>query len=360
MKVLMLGGAALILLVVVGLPVSWLLIGGFRSPTGPTLEFYRLAFTSPEYTRVLLNTLEIGVAVAVMSIVIGVPMAWLVGRTDMPGRRAVWTLVNVAYTTPPFLTAIAYVMLLGPNAGLINRGLRAVFGLAEPPFNIFTLGGMVFVITLYVFPFVFLMVAGALESLDPGLEQSAQILGAGRLRTFSFVTLPMVAPAILAGALLAFVDSLSLFGPQAILGVPAQIQTVQTKIYGLFSYPPRYGQASALAMTLAVITIFSLYLQQRFLGRRSYITMTGKGAPLDRVPLGVWRVPALCLCGLVFLFSVGLPYLTLLGVSLSRQWATVLESGSLTLRNYSYALFEFSLTQQAILNSLGLAAAPPP
>ncbi|HWT79770.1 MAG TPA: ABC transporter permease subunit, partial [Candidatus Methylomirabilis sp.] len=81
-----------------------------------------------------------------------------------------------------------------------------------------------------------------------------------------------------------------------------------------------------------------------------------KGAPLDRVPLGVWRVPALCLCGLVFLFSVGLPYLTLLGVSFSRQWATVLESGSLTLRNYSYALFEFSLTQQAILNSLGLAA----
>jgi iron(III) transport system permease protein len=355
MRVLTLGSAALILLVVVGLPVAWLVVGGFRGPTGLTLDFYRLAFTSPENYRVLLNTLQIGVAVAIMSTVIGVPMAWLVGRTDMPGRRAVWTLVNVAYTTPPFLTAIAYVMLLGPNAGLINRALRAVFGLAEPLFNIFTMGGMVFVITLYVFPFVFLMVAGALESLDPGLEQSAQILGAGRLRTLSFVTLPMVTPAILAGALLAFVDSLALFGPQAVLGVPAQIHTVQTKIYSLFSYPPRYGLASALAMNLVVITVFSLYLQQWFLGQRSYVTMTGKGAPLDRVPLGVWRVPALLLCGVVFLFSVGLPYLILLGVSFSRQWATVLESGNLTLKNYTYVLFEYSLTRHAILNSLALA-----
>jgi len=355
-KALLLGSAAVVLVVVVALPLVWLVAGSLLGPAGPTLEFYRATFTNPDNYRVLLNTLLIGGAVAVASALLGVPLAWLVARSDMPARRAVWTLVNVAYATPPFLTAIAYVMLLGPNAGLVNRALRAGLGLAEPPFDIFTVTGMVFVITLHVFPFVFLMVAGALESLDPALEQSAQILGAGRLRTLGFVTLPMVRPAILAGTLLAFVDSLSLFGPQAILGVPARIHTIPTKIYGLFSYPPRFGLASALAMSLVVVTVASLWLQHRFLQRRSYVTMTGKGAEITRVRLGWWRVPALALCAAVFLVAVVLPYGILVGVSLSRQWATVLESGNLTLRNYAYVLFEFSLTRHSIANSLGLAA----
>jgi iron(III) transport system permease protein len=356
MQLVALGGAAVILLVVVALPLVWLVIGSFSGPTGFTLDHYRATFANPDNYRILRDTLLIGAAVAAGSALIGVPLAWLVARTDMPGRRAVFTLVNVAYATPPFLTAIAYVMLLGPNAGLINKGLRAVLGLTEPPFNIFTLGGLVFVITLHVFPFVFLMVASALESLDPALEQSAQILGSGRLRTLGFVTLPMVRPAIMAGALLAFVDSLSLFGPQAILGVPARIHTIPTRIYGLFSYPPRFGLASALAMSLVVVTVVSLYLQQRFLGRRSYVTVTGKGADIVRVPLGWWRLPALALCGVVFLLAVVLPFGVLLGVSLAPQWATVLESGTLTLRNYAYVLFEFSLTRHSIVNSLWLAA----
>lgn len=356
MKLVALGGAAAVLLVVVGLPLAWLVVGSLRGPAGPTLEFYRATFTAPDNYRVLLNTLGIGAAVAVLSAAIGVPMAWLVSRTDMPGRRAVWTLVNVAYATPPFLTAIAYVMLLGPNAGLVNRALRAALGLAAPPFDIFSVGGLVFVITLHVFPFVFLMVAGALESLDPALEQSARILGAGRVRTLAFVTLPMVRPAILAGAILAFVDSLSLFGPQAILGVPARIHTIPTRIYTLFSYPPRFGLASALAMSLVAVTVLSLWLQHRFLGRRAFVTVTGKGTTVERVPLGAARLPALLGCGLVFLGAVVLPYGLLLGVSLSTQWATVLESGSLTLRNYAYVLFEFSLTRHSIVNSLWLAA----
>jgi iron(III) transport system permease protein len=356
MKAVTLGGGVVVLLVVVGLPLVWLLVGSFRGPEGPTLEFYRAVFTAADTYAVLGNTLGIGAAVALLSVLLGVPMAWLVSRSDMPGRQGVWTFVNVAYATPPFLTAIAYVMLLGPNAGLINRGLRAALGLAEPPFDIFSVAGLVFVITLHVFPFVFLLVAGSLESLDPALEQSARILGAGRLRTLGWVTLPMVRPAILAGGLLAFVDSLSLFGPQAILGVPARIHTVPTRIYSLFSYPPRFGLASALAMSLVVVTAASLYLQHRFLGRRSYVTMTGKGAPVERVGLGAWRWPALAGCGAVFLAAVVFPYGVLLGVSFSRQWATVLESGSLTLRNYAYVLFEFSLTRHSIVNSLWLAA----
>ncbi len=356
MQILTLGSAAAILLVVVALPLAWLLIGSVSGPAGFSLEYYRAALTNADNYRIIGNTLLMGAAAAAGSTLIGVPLAWLVARSDVPGRRAIWTLVNVAYATPPFLSAIAYVMLLGPNAGLINRALRGVLGLTGGgPFNIFTLAGVVFVITIHVFPFVFLMVAGALESLDPALEQSAQILGARRYQTLSFVTLPMVRPAILAGALLAFVDSLSLFGPQAILGVPAQINTIPTKILSLFSYPPRFGLASALAMSMVVVTVLSLYLQQRLLGRRSYVTFTGKGAEVIRVRLGWWRLPALGLCAAVFLVAVVLPYGILLIVSFARQWTTLLESGSLTLKNYSYILFEFSLTRHSIVNSLGLA-----
>lgn len=357
MKSLSVGTAAAVLLVAVGYPVAWLVIGSFSGASGPTFEHYRAAFTSADNYRILGNTLLVGAVVAAASAVCGVPLAWLVARSDVPGRRAIWTLVNVAYATPPFLSAIAYVMLLGPNAGLVNRGIRAALGMTGGgPLNIFTLAGLAFVITIHVFPFVFLMVAGALESLDPALEQSAQILGAGRLRTLSFVTLPMVRPAILAGTLLAFVDSLALFGPQAIIGVPARISTLPTKIYSLFSYPPRFGLASALAMSLVVVTILSLYLQQRLLGQRSYVTLTGKGAEVIRVRLGWWRVPALALVAGIFLVAVALPYGVLLGVSFARQWSTVLESGTLTLKNYAYVLFDFSLTRHSIMNSLGLAA----
>ncbi len=356
MRIFTLGGAAVILVVMVGLPLAWLVIGSVAGPSGLTFEHYRATLTDPDNYRALVNTLLIGAVAAALSVLIGAPLAWLVARSDVPGRQGIWTLVNVAYATPPFLTAIAYIMLLGPNAGLINRALRAVFGFAAGPINVFSFGGIVGVITIHVFPFVFLMVAGALESLDPALEQSAQILGAGRLRTVSFVTLPMVRPAMLSGALLAFVDALSLFGPQAFIGVPARVLTIPTRIFTLFSYPPRFGLASALAMSLVVVTVVSLYFQQRLLGQRSYVTMSGKGSEVIRVRLGWWRVPALVLCAGVFLFAVVLPYGVLLGVSFARQWATVLESGSLTLRNYSYVLFEFSLTRHSIINSLGLAA----
>lgn len=356
MKIVILGGAALILLVVVALPLAWLVIGSVSGDRGLTVEHYRATFTNPENFRALANTLLIGAGAALASIALGLPLAWLVGRSDVPGRRAIWTLVNVAYATPPFLTAIAYILLLGPNAGLINRALRGVFGFVSGPINVFSIGGIIGVITLHVFPFVFLMVAGALESLDPALEQSAQILGAGRLRTISFVTLPMVRPAMLAGALLAFVDALSLFGPQAFIGVPARIPTIPTRIFSLFSYPPRFGLASALAMSLVLVTVVSLYFQNRFLGQRSYVTMSGKGSDAVRIRLGWWRFPALALCAGVFIFAVVLPYGVLLAVSFAKQWATLLESGNLTLKNYSYVLFEFSLTRHSIINSLTLAA----
>jgi len=207
---------------------------------------------------------------------------------------------------------------------------------------------------LHTFPFVFLLASSALQSVDASYEEAAQILGAGRLRTALLVTLPLIAPAVLAGTLLAFVNAIALFGSQAILGLPGRIVTLPTRIYALFDYPPQYGLASALSLMFIVITVAALYLQHRFLARRSYVTVGGKGARPQLIDLGPARWVLLGFCAAVFAVAILLPYGALIAVSLSKSWGLSFWKG-LTLDNYRFVLFEYNVTQRAILNSLLLA-----
>jgi iron(III) transport system permease protein len=261
---------------------------------------------------------------------------------------------TLSYLSPPFLTAIAYVNLFSPNAGLINVLLRDVLGAPWLTFNVFSMAGLVLVTVLHTFPFVFLLASSALQSVDASYEEAAQILGAGRLRTALLVTLPLIAPAVLAGTLLAFVNAIALFGSQAILGLPGRIVTLPTRIYALFDYPPQYGLASALSLMFIVITVAALYLQHRFLARRSYVTVGGKGARPQLIDLGPARWVLLGFCAAVFAVAIVLPYGALIAVSLSKSWGLSFWKG-LTLDNYRFVLFEYNVTQRAILNSLLLA-----
>jgi iron(III) transport system permease protein len=190
--------------------------------------------------------------------------------------------------------------------------------------------------------------------VDASYEEAAQILGAGRLRTAMLVTLPLIAPAVLAGTLLAFVNAIALFGSQAILGLPGRIVTLPTRIYALFDYPPQYGLASALSLMFIIITVAALYLQHRFLARRSYVTVGGKGARPQLIDLGPMRWVLLAFCALVFAVAIVLPYGALIAVSLSKSWGLSFWK-NLTLDNYRFVLFEYNVTQRAILNSLLLA-----
>jgi iron(III) transport system permease protein len=222
---------------------------------------------------------------------------------------------------------------------------------------------MIFVTSMHTFPYVFLLVSSALESIDASLEQSAQILGAGRLKNALSITLPMVMPAILAGALLAFVNAISLFGSQAILGLPGRVFTLPTRIYALFNYPPQYGLASALSMMLVILTLGGLYIQHRYLQARSYVTVGGKGARPDLIELGRWRYVPLVYCLLVFSVSVLLPYVFLLMASFTRTWSLGPTASNFTLDNYQFVLFGYEATWRAIRNSVilaGGAATPAP
>jgi iron(III) transport system permease protein len=172
------------------------------------------------------------------------------------------------------------------------------------------------------------------------------------------ITLPLIAPAITGGALLAAVDSMALFGPQALLGLPARLVFLPTRIYGVLgAYPPRWADASALSLILVVLTVAALVAQRRYLERRSYVTVSGRGARLQRWQLGPWRWPLLMLCLIVVTMAAVAPLAVLAVASISRDWTTPPTYENLTLANYAAALFNNQVALRGIRNSFQLAIA---
>src|SRR5207245_1228430 len=219
---------------------------------------------------------------------IGAPMAWLTARTDLPGRRLIRGLIMASFVTPPFLGAFAWVMLAGPNAGLLNKLYRALTGAEDPLVNVFSMPGLIFVVAIYTFPYVIIMIANTLELIASDLEDAASILGAGRVRVALTVTLPMVLPAIASGFILAVLQALALFGSPAILALPAGFHTITTQIWSFFQYPPKVEQAAAFSLPLLLATALLLLVQKRLLGRRGYAAVGGKGSQRRPIPLGRW------------------------------------------------------------------------
>lgn len=349
--------AVLATLVLVAYPLVWLFLGSLGVPRGLSLNAYWTLFTNAAYVQALLNTLALALGVALGSLVLGVPLAWATARTDLPASGLLRVLVAIAYMLPPYLTALAYIILAGPNSGHLNRLFTAVTGAAAGPFNVFSLGGVIFVISLHVFPIVYFLTHTALRSVDVALEQSAQILGASRWQTLRRVTLPMVTPAITAGVLLASIESMALFGPQAFLGTPARIDFLPTRVYSLLQrFPPLFAEASALAFALVVLTVLGLFVQRAFLERRSFITVTGKAGRVEVVRLGRWRPPLLVWCWSVVLVAVVLPLGVLTLAAFSKSWLDPFLPSNWTLQNFGYALFQEQTSQRGILNSLRLAA----
>src|SRR3954467_5293037 len=348
------GGAVVALIVLVVLPLLSLLFGSVKGEEGLSFEHFSEVLSGRLYLTALKNSLILGAWTSLFSLVLGLLLAWVVSRTDVPCKPLIQLTATLSYLSPPFLTAIALTYLFSPNAGLMNVLMRDTVGLPWLTFNIFSMPGLVLVTVMHTFPFVYLLASSALLSVDASYEEAAQILGASKLRTALSITAPLVAPAILSGTLLAFVNALALFGSQAIIGLPARIFTLPTRIYALFDYPPEYGLASALSLVLVLITVVALYLQRAFLARRSYVTLAGKGSRPQLMQLGALRWGMLGVVIVIFIVSIGAPYATLIAVSFSKSWGLDFWKG-LTLANYKFILFEYNVTQRAILNSLGLA-----
>jgi len=345
--------AALALVFLMALPLGWLGYMSVSSEAGVTLAHYRGVFTDPHLQKALWNTVVLAFWVGLVSLGIGAPMAWLTARTDLPGKRLIRGLIMASFVTPPFLGAFAWVMLAGPNAGLLNKLYRALTGAREPLVNVFTMPGLIFVVAIYTFPYVFIMIANTLELIASDLEEAASILGAGRVRVALTVTLPMVLPAILSGFILAVLQALALFGSPAILALPAGFHTITTQIWALFQYPPKVEMAAAFSVPLLLATALLLLVQKQLLGRRGYAAVGGKGGARRRIPLGLWRLPALAGCLGVMACSIFLPYGILAKTAFARAWAEPLGVENVTLGNFALT-FGHSGTRSAIWNTLEL------
>lgn len=346
--------AALVLLVLVGAPVAMLVAQSVLREGAVSLDNYAAVLGRSLYYQSLFNTLAVGVGSAALAVVFGVPIAWCVARTDMPARGMVRATVTASYIAPPFLLAIAYVILAAPNTGALNRAIVALFGVERGPFNAYTLPTLIFVTALHTYPAVFLLTAAALEAVDATLEQAAYALGANRRQTMLRITLPLVLPSVLAGALLAFVTAIALFGSQAILGIPGRVYTLPTRVYQVLGYPPDYGLASALSVLLVGLTALALALQRRRLGGHIAATIGGRGGFVEILRLGGWRWLALAACGVVLIVSVVLPYAALGVVSFLRAWPAGVVATNLTVDNYVDVLLRLEITRRAIWNSLVL------
>lgn len=348
-----------ILIVLIGLPVFWLIVRSLSIPEvgGWTLQNYIKVLQSSRLLQAVGNSLILATGAGMMSVAIGVPMAWMITRTNIPLRGLLRTLLLVAFTTPHFLGGIAWILLAAPNSGWLNRVFTGITGAAQGPLNIYSMWGAIFVVGIYSYPYAFLLTSSALEFVSSELEDAATILGAGKFTTMFRITLPLVLPSILSGFLLSFLEAIALFGSPTLILVPARVPIITTEIWQQFQFPPNVELASAFSMLLIVITLVLLWVQRRLLANKGYTTLTGKGGRKRLIDTGHWRWAFLGFCLLVSTLSLFLPFYMLLRTSLSKAWGQPFLPSNMTLQWYEDVLFRLPFTRLSIVNTLTYSAA---
>lgn len=322
-----------------------------------TFHNYLAAYGRPRYLAAMWNSLQLGFWVTVLCLLFAVPIAWAVSRTDMPCKGAIRILVLASFVTPPYLGSIGWILLAGPNSGWLNRVWMALTGAQEGLFNIYSFAGLAFNIAIYSFPYLFIFTSAALDVVSSEMEDAANILGAGTLRTTLRVTLPMVLPAILGGAIVTFLEAIALFGTPALIAIPARFNVVTTQLLQFFSEPIRAEVAAAYAVPLLLVTVTLFSVQNVLLRRRGFVALTGKGGERREMTLGPWRWMMLGYALLLLSLAVFLPYAALAQAALSKAWGRGLSLDNLTLHNFYYLLFEHDTAARSVVNSFTYAAA---
>ena len=338
----------LFLLVFNVFPMCYLIFRSFFVDNGFTLDAVKRIYTYPLNWNALRNTLVTAGLSMVFGVMIAFPLAWLVGRTDMYGRRFFRTLFVMTYMVPPYVGAMAWLRLLNPRVGTLNVLIADIFGLSEHPFNIYTIGGLVWVLTTFYYPYAFITISRAMEKMDPSLEEASKISGASPLKTVMTVTFPIMLPSIVAAGLLVFVSAASCYGIPSIIGAPGQIDTVTTRIIDYVYVGSAEGltDATALAVSLMVIANLVLYVSNFVCGRKQYITVSGKSTRPNIVELGRWRLPVTILVSIFALIVVVIPFATVAMTSFTKNLGKPLSSANFTTR-YWNILF----TRKAILDT---------
>ena len=356
---------SLLFLVIFTIPVFYLVYGSvfFRLGNTPTLTWQNFAdlITSARTGYLLINTLIYAVCGGALTVTLATIYAWIVVRTDVPGKRILGLMPILPLTMPFIVKAFAWIYLFSPNIGLFNLALNQLFGIGSV-FNIYSMWGMIFAIGVGGLPLSYLTIEPAIKSLNPALEEASRVAGNGVLKTLLKITLPVLLPAILSAFLLQMVIGLENFDYPFLLGSPGGVSTLATEVYfNIFrAQPARYASASMISVIYLILTIsiVSVYI---YVTRKTYkfVVVTGKASQLSVHKLHRWKYVAIAICFFILFFAFLLPYATLILMSFTYFFSAAGGHLSLvfTLTNYANAL-NLPLFWNAIGNSiaLGLAA----
>ncbi|WP_374448685.1 ABC transporter permease [Stella sp.] len=354
------GALLVVLLFLVAYPVAMLLLGALTR-TNPIVDgFGRFDLSVGNFTAVLgnssvqtamVNTLVICAAGTAVALVIGVGFAWIVARTNTPCKRLIESAGIMPLFVPPLVGAVAWSILGSPTTGLFNTLFKQL-GL-DFRINLYSMAGVIAVFGMYYAPYVYMFVVSTLKNMDPSLEEAAEVSGSGPLRTMLTITFPLVAPAILSSMLLTFIVMLGIYGIPAVLGTPAKISVLTTYIFALTSWsPPLFNTAAAVAILLIVVTAVCVWLQQRVLSRRSFVTVTGKSFKPRELNLGRWRWFTLGLAVVYLFVVVVLPCAALLIASFRRFMFVPNLASLFETKHYSLLHFERLLGTEIVWRSI--------
>jgi len=353
-------GVATVAAVLVLYPVFYLLQAALdvgdpqtRPPTAYGFDNFAALLN---YPQIILNTLSVSFAATLMALVIGFVMAWILTRTNVPGRRVFEQLMAVPYYLTPLLGALAWSMLGSPESGFINQFWRALGGSGHL-IDINTPYGIAWVMALFEGSVAFVMIGAVMKSMDPSLEEASQVIGASRLRTMLRITLPLVIPGVLGAAVFVFAEMLGSFAVALVLGTPNRYYVITTAIYQLIQqYPPRIQIAAAMGTSLFALMFLMIFIYRRIVTAGSYVTITGKAFRPGVADVGRLRYLLFCICVLYLAASVVLPIATLLYASVQKIAVAFPTADNFPLNNFRAAM-SMNAAGSALTNSLILAFA---
>jgi len=301
----------IILIVIVGFlvltPLFLMILNSFQTarPGQPIvwgIDGWIKAFTTPGIVKAMTNTVTLAVTRQAIALLVGAFFAWLIARTDIPMKGTLEFFFWLSFFLPALPETMGWILLLDPKYGLMNQGLMSLGVIGQPLFNIYSFWGIVWAHMGGTVSVKVMLLAPAFRNLDAVLEEASKISGASGTRTFFRIVIPVMMPAILVTTILGLIRSLEAFEIELLLGTPIGLQVYSTKIHELVTWePPQFAPAMALSTVFLGVLLMMVALQRKYIGKRSYETITGRGFSIRPTPLGKWRYPAFVL---VLLFAV--------------------------------------------------------
>ncbi|HXK29394.1 MAG TPA: iron ABC transporter permease [Candidatus Binatia bacterium] len=306
-----------LLILVLAYPIGLLFVKSFVASrpgqaTVWTINGWVAAFTDATLPAALGNTFFLALVRVFITSGLAIFFAWVVTRTDTPLKGSIEVMLWLGFFLPLLPMTMGWILLLDPHYGLINKFFMSIFGLAEAPFDIYSYWGIIWCHLAFSTSVRFMLMTPAFSAMDAALEEAGLVCGSNRAGVLMRVTIPVLAPAVLASTALGLIRSLESLEIEMVLGIPAGIYVVPTKIWDFIHWePPLYDRATALCSVFLIFIVLLIWLHRAFLGGREFTTVSGRSHLVETFSLGRWRWVTCSLCLLFIAVMILLPLATL-------------------------------------------------